>query len=125
MAITITSGVPIWSRTGENPRVAWRTFRCDFATKPSLNFGVALVIALSSSSRSERHSGASPASACWRLIPGLSRPMMLSHRDRRLSRSFQPGVICAFIIMGAKTSGAAPTTRLLNPGEVTPTTVNG
>ena len=51
--------------------------------------------------------------------------MTVSQRLRRLSRSFQVGVICAFIIIGTITSARAPTWMPLNPGAATPTIVIG
>ena len=41
--------------------------------------------------------------------------MIVSHRLRRLSRSFQVGVICAFIIIGTMTSLFEPTWMPLKP----------
>ena len=52
--------------------------------------------------------------------------MIVTQRLRRLSRSFQVGVICAFIIIGTMTSGLfEPTWMPMNPAAATPTIVIG
>ena len=50
---------------------------------------------------------------------------MFSHRLWRLSRSFQVGVISAFIMIGTKRSGAVVLTMPAKPLGATPTTVIG
>ena len=64
-------------------------------------------------------------SAASAVTPGLRWPMIVTHRLRRLSRSFQVGVICAFIIIGTTTSLFEPTWMPLNPAADTPTIVIG
>ncbi len=59
------------------------------------------------------------------VMPGFRRPTMFTQRLARLSRSFQVGVICPFIVSGMNRSGICVAATPAKFGGATPTMVTG
>ncbi len=127
IAINTRSGVSTPWRKSESPRAAGSSVIC-LARKRSLNSSdpeAKAGTAVSSCSLTCRYSTSNRALAASAVTPGLSRPMTLTQRLRRLSRSSHVGVSFAFIINGTNKSGDCVAATPENRAGATPTIVIG